>query len=197
MSTEKFDFEKCLLSCSDLSSIYSFLTKGQSELNADSILRAEFVLLVSSFDNYIHQVVTRKLVDLFFLGTVSCTENLISLTDFQRIYQETNQTNKEQLLFSAITKRLSKDSFQSPQSIDYALGLIGIRHIWSTISPLFPLTSEQLRTTLSLIVLRRNQIAHEADIDKMTGQYRNIDIQTVEDCKEFLTKFVSAIDSLI
>lgn len=46
-------------------------------------------------------------------------------------------------------------------------------------------TAEHIRDQLALIVKRRNQIAHESDIDPSTSMLRNIDLQTVNDCRDF------------
>lgn len=42
-----------------------------------------------------------------------------------------------------------------------------------------------------------NYIAHESDIDPSTSMLRNIDLQTVNDCRDFLQRLVSVIDTFI
>ena len=50
---------------------------------------------------------------------------------------------------------------------------------------------------LGLIAQRRNQIAHEADIDYSKKMSRTIDVQTVNDCRGFLEKLVVCMDAQI
>lgn len=103
---------------------------------------------------------------------------------------------KQQLLDVALRKCLEKDSYQSPKSVEYALNLINIKSIWRSSTTAFGDTAENIRKRLGLIVQRRNQIAHESDID-MTGVQRPITQQTVDDCREFFNQFVAVIDALI
>ena len=88
-------------------------------------------------------------------------------------------------------------SFQSPKSVEYALGLVNVKSVWTKVSPVMGDTAEHVRDQLALIVKRRNQIAHESDIDPSTSMLRNIDLQTVNDCRDFLQRLVSVIDTFI
>lgn len=91
---------------------------------------------------------------------------------------------------------LAKDSFQSPKSIEYALGLIDISKIWTAAST-FCNTADNVKNELALIVQRRNQIAHEADVDITTGLPRAVSIEMVSDCRKILQLLVKSIDTQV
>lgn len=200
MSLEKKGFEKCIESCQELNAIYSYLVKNKvMTLETASVLRAEYVLIVSAFDFYLHQIVCRILIETFFseCHPIHCKDSLIPMPVIQQVCRTHDESTQKELLLSAVKDRLSKDSFQSSKSVEYALGLIGVNHIWSSVSGTMGDTPERIKMQLDVIVHRRNQIAHEADIELTTGDYRAIDAGTVNECKNFISKLVNSIDSLI
>ena len=194
MSTEKTLFDDQVNSLRTLSSIYEFMQQNAIHMDSDALLRAEYVLLVSSFDNYIHNIVRRKIGEDFFASRSLSNDLCISIEVFQLMRQDGTESGQRSLLDSYLNKLLSKDSFQSPKSVEYALGLIGINRIWSGVASSFGDTAENIKNRLALIVQRRNQIAHEADVDSSTGIARSISIATVKDCRIFFQTFVNAID---
>ncbi len=198
MSIEKNNFDKCIDSCKEMDAIYLFLSeKKVLSLNIDSILRAEYVLIISAFDFYIHQIVCKKMVDMFQNGSIASDERLISMREMQLIFQTTNTSTQHDLLLASLRKKFSKDSFQSSRSIEYALGLIGIHNIWTNLSPRMGDTPNNIKNRLDVIVLRRNQIAHEADFDFSMTSLRPITITDINECRAFIENMVSIIDSMI
>ena len=161
------------------------------------ILRAEYVLVISALDNYLHSIVRRKLRDAFFSAQVLPKGFNLPIEICRLIRNEADAGIQQSLLDSALRYCLEKDSFQSPKNVKYALGLIGFSQIWKHISLIIGDTPQHIKDRLALIIKRRNQIAHEADIDCSTGMLRSIDLQTVLDYRDFLKCLVSAIDSQI
>ena len=197
MSNEKTLFDEQVNSLQTLSSMYGFMKQSTVHMDLDALLRAEYVLLVSSFDNYIHDIVRRKICDKFFASDPLTEDLSISIEVFRLMRADGTETGQRSLLDSYLNRLLSKDAFQSPKSIEYALGLIGISKIWAASTGAFGDTAENIKNRMALIVQRRNQIAHEADIDRSTGLPRTISIDTVKDCRTFLQVFVGAIDAQI
>lgn len=194
MSAEKNFFDEQIKSIRILSAIYAYLTSNAVALDSTSLLRAEYVLIISAFDSYLHNIVRRKLSEGFFEGDINnCTVNL-SLESFYMIHTAATLEEKRQLLDLEIRKILEKDSYQSPKSVEYAMKTIGVTSIWRKTEETFGDTGEHIKNRLALIVKRRNQIAHESDIDFISDTLRPIDYQTVEDCRDFITKLVLAID---
>ena len=98
---------------------------------------------------------------------------------------------------TALRKRLAEDSFQSPKSVEYVMGLIQVRNFWKRVSSQMDAVPDDVRKRLALIVHRRNCIAHESDIDPSTQDLRQITVEDVESCRDFLAKLVECVDSLI
>lgn len=196
MSNEKNFFEQQIASLRNLTSIHQYLETNASTMDASSILRAEYVLIVSAFDNYLHSIVRRKIRENFFSSHYLPNNLSLPITDYLSVHNESNVGLQEQLLDVSIKRCLEKDSYQSPISVEYALNLLNIKKIWSSCSSVFGDTADNVKNRLALIIQRRNQIAHESDIDS-TGMQRSINSQAISDCREFFLKFVSVIDSLI
>ena len=197
MSGEKSFFEQNITSLHNLTSIYQYINRNATLMDADHLLRAEYVLIVSAFDNYIHHIVRRKIRESFFDGLPVTSELCMPTNIFQTIHNETNPKVQQNIFDAALRKTLEKDSYQSPRSIEYALNLIGINHIWTAVSSIMGVKPKHVKMQLSLIVKRRNQIAHEADIDYSIDSCRSIDELTVMECHKFLKKLVKGIDALI
>lgn len=196
MSNEKNFFDQQIMSVRSLTSIHQYLTENAATMDASLLLRSEYVLIVSAFDSYLHSIVRRKIRENFFNSQFLPTTLCLPITDYLLIHNESNIGNKQQILDAAIRKCLEKDSYQSPQSVEYALNLLNIKSIWRACAAPFGDTADNIKGRLALIVQRRNQIAHESDIDP-TGVQRNITQQTVDDCRDFFIQFVSVIDTLI
>lgn len=197
MSDEKNFFDEQMTLLHSLSSIYQYLQDTANLMDATYLLRSEYVLIISAFDNYLHNIVRRKLRVAFFSAQTLPKELNLSIEICRLIRNEPSEGIQQSLLDSALRHHLEKDSFQSPKSVEYALGLIGVSHVWRHASLVIGDTPEHIRNQLALIIKRRNQIAHEADIDYSTAMLRSIDLQTVVDCRNFLENLVSSIDSQI
>lgn len=197
MSIEKTLFDEQVSSLQMLSSVYSYMKQNAIYMDTDALLRAEYVLLVSSFDSYIHNIVRRKIRDNFFSSDHLPEDLGVSIEVVRLMREDGTESGQKLLLDSYLNKLLSKDSYQSPKSIDYALGLIGINKIWSASVSTFGDTAENVKKRMALIVQRRNQIAHEADIDSSTGLPRTILLETVKECGTFLQTLVGVIDAQI
>ncbi|MCO7126179.1 HEPN domain-containing protein [Sporolactobacillus shoreicorticis] len=197
MSIEKQFFESHIVSLQSLTSLYQYINNNASLVDADALLRAEYVLIVSAFDNYLHQIVRRRIRELFFGGAEVASNLAFPVPVFQMIHDEDDETVQKEIFDAELRKVLEKDSYQSPRGVEYALNLIHIKKIWTDVIPFMEDSAINVKRRLSLIVKRRNQIAHEADVEYNTGFPRDIDEQTVLECREFLSKLVSSIDALI
>lgn len=197
MSNEKTFFNEQITSLRALSSIHQYLDDNAPSMDASSLLRSEFILIVSAFDNYLHCIVRRTIRENFFASQFLPESFCIPLPVCHAIHSESDPLIQQQIFDASLKSILEKDSFQSPKSVEYALGLINIKGIWSKVASTMGDTAEHIKNRLALIVKRRNQIAHESDIDQSTASLRPIDTQTVIDCRVFMQQLVSAIDVLI
>jgi len=154
----------------NLRDIYDYFV-GQAPLiqgQLDELQRAELVQIVSAFDTFIHDCVRIGIVNKFLLsGVLSNTLKKYSIPfeDFEKINALPNMNDKAVYLDGVVKKVNSKDSYQSPKGVEYALGLIGVTNIWSKVAPGMGMSAQDVRLELGNIVNRRNKIVHEADLN--------------------------------
>jgi hypothetical protein len=182
----------------DLDALYEYIQGASPDFDASQLLRSEYALIVSSFDKYIHDVVKEIMLQYFFNKNIEPDNPLVfSIYKMQILLDEPNQINRELLLDSYIREATSKLSFQSPQSIEYALSLIGLKKIWSQLDPIMGQSASDIREQLAIFINRRNKIVHEADIDSATNTHVSIDLNTVNLCHVFINNLVEAIEKII
>lgn len=154
----------------DLGAVYD-LWMGQAPLlqkQLDEILRAQLVLTISAFDTFIHDCVRIGIVRKFLANGVinnNLSKYSIPFEDLLIINSLQSNNDKANYLDSVIKKINSKDSYQSPASVEFALGLLGIGNLWSKLSLTMGMPANDIKLELSNIVNRRNKIAHESDLN--------------------------------
>ena len=185
-------------SASILERIFEYLSKKTMPFEQSELLRAEFVMLVSAFDCYVHDFVRERMVFLFS-NPIEMNDKVkdykVSLGTMVGIMNEANPIVQMQLFESEIKKIETKNSYQSSYSVENVLGIVGFKKIWTTIWRKKGEASVK-KQQLNLIVRRRNQIAHEADMDYVTNKKNVIALKDVRDAREFLTDLAVKIDSL-
>jgi hypothetical protein len=193
---EKFRLN--IKSVKDLDSLYTLLTKNYPLLEEQSsdILRAEVVLAVSALDCFIHDLVKQGMVEAYQeirIPSTSFENYQIPFKSLKLIENSDNLEGKLVYLEKAIQDINSKDSYQSPKSIEYALQFINVSKIWQKVFVLMPpLKAEDIKNELSLIINRRNKIAHEADYDTL-GFKAPIEQQNINDIVQFIEKLCESI----
>ena len=190
-------FVNNILSSSVLERIFEYLYSKTLPFEPDELLRAEYVMIVSAFDCYIHDYVREKMIDVFKKHSVMASSTRgykISLGTMVDIMNESNPVTQVQLLEKEIKNIESKNTYQSSRNVEKALTLIGFRKIWSTIYGAEDAMAN--KDQLDLIVRRRNQIAHEADMDFVTNKKNTITLEDTVYAKKFLCDLVLKIDNL-
>lgn len=167
-------FKRNLAPIKELHSFHALIHGSYPMLasNSEDILRSEIVLLVSALDCFIHDCVRLGMLEIFMgvRPTNDCFENYhITLKGLVNINSSTTPDEKLIFLEKCIREKNSRDSYQSPRSIEYALSFIAITKLWSKLSAKLNTPSEDIKNRLSLIIDRRNKIAHEADLNPITG----------------------------
>jgi len=197
MSRALVQFQRNLESIKVLGGIYDYLDKQVNLLDLSEILRAQYVLAVSALDYYIHEIVREGMLDVIDgnrNNTRQFNEFQIPFSYVQQILNSTSSVQKRQILDSAIRKVSTRHTYQSPTKIEAALKIIDVSGIWGKVARRTSTSSANLRSRLGLIINRRNKIAHEADVDLLTGNKTPITKQDVENTIIFLTRLVNSID---
>ena len=163
-------------------------------IDFSDILRAELVLGVSALDFYIHELVR--------IGMIECWSGSRKRTDaFERfslpmsITQDLNNPAKaEAALEGEIRIRHSFLAFQHPDRIADAVRLVTDARLWDEVGSRLGQDAKAVKSSLKLIVDRRNKIAHEADIDpSYPGQRWPIDANLVENALQTIDVIALAV----
>lgn len=182
----------------DLRAVYDYWV-GQAPLlqsQLDEVLRAELVQIVSAFDTFIHDCVRIGIVSKFVSSGIlsnSLKEYPIPFKDFEAINALPNMNDKALYLDGVIKKVNSKDSYQSPKSIESALGLIGVTNIWTKVAPNMKMSAKDVKLELGNIVNRRNKIAHESDLNPLGVSLNPITKPDVDNVISFIYGLVISI----
>jgi len=110
-----------------------------------------------------------------------------------------NRLNNTSWLEDEIRKGLSYKSFQQPDKIADAIRQISDKQLWNEVASKMSKPPEDIKQQLTLIVDRRNKIAHEADIDPTLniGNRWYIDELMVADTVDFLEQVVESIHQIL
>ncbi len=110
-----------------------------------------------------------------------------------------NQLNNTDWLEDEIRERLGYQSFQHPDKIADAIRLISDKKLWEEVANQMGKQQQDIKQQLKAIVDRRNQIAHEADIDPTygIGSRRNIDPVLVAEAVDFIEEIIETIHQIL
>ena len=185
----------------DLIAVHNSLkAQASSVLDLSDMLRAALVLAVSALDYYIHEVVRIGMLGIHrgerpeppaFSGfQISLGNARAGINAGQNI---------DSWLEDEIRQRHSYKSFQKPDNIAEAVRLICDKKLWEEVSTNMGRPAKDIKQQLSLIVDRRNKIAHEADIDPSypIGDRWPIDELLVNETVDFIEQVVESIHNIL
>jgi len=161
--------------------------------------RAALVFSVSALDKFIHDVTRIGMLEIFE-GKRKATDAFLRFQLSMRIFI-LNEEEKLSLLDEEIRERHSWQSFQRPDRIADALRLVTNIKLWEEIAKAVQMDVKTLKDQLTLIVDRRDQIAHEADIiprsELLPDRRWNIDDKITQDTIDFISKLVKSIYEIL
>lgn len=147
-----------------LGSAIGSLTYGR--VDNSELFRAAVVQAVAALDAYVHGVTLDRAVDIL-LGRLApgATQQKIGLHfgAVQLLLAAASPGDVEITARTYIAERLARETFQRPDDIGKALAMVGIGKVWSTAFA----DAETTKTSLGLIIDRRNRIAHSCDRDPL------------------------------
>ena len=158
-----------------LSVFYAYLVKHLAgALRPDELLRAEWVARISALDLYVHELVCQRMLEIFerggkesasFLRFQVCNETLFRIRAAATLIDASAAFELE------VRSKMGILTFQDPEKIDDGIRLISDVELWNEIAVLQGATpafktaqAKSIKRGLSLLVDRRNKIAHEGDL---------------------------------
>lgn len=168
--------------------------------DVEDLLRSEIVYSVSALDRFIHDLVKAGMVEIYEgrrAATPQYSSFNLSIGQHQDI--QTAIVPPPGMVFrSIIEKKHSYETFQAHEKIKDALNLIwNETHKWQRIAHAIGRTENDIKTELSNIVIRRNQIVHEMDLDLSTGSAQSISHATTRHIVTFVKLLGETIHSLL
>ena len=122
----------------------------------------------------------------------------IPLKCAKQLVDAQTDAEKDSIIIQTLKETLYKFSFESEQTVEYAMSYIGIRNIWTKLSTNMGIPTSDIKTQLNLIVRRRNNIAHQSDISNlMTMEKDQINRSDVEGVITFIEALTRNIDAVI
>lgn len=168
-------FEAVWSRCNEIKGLHAYLD-GQTTgaLSPDELLRSERVARVSALDLFVHELISQKMVEIFEgrrpscpgYGRFSCSAETI-----HRVRDATSPLDASSAFYLDVKNKLSRITFQSPDDIADGVRMISSCELWNEIAVRRGAEANNktkiakgLKLDLSLVVERRNKIAHEGDL---------------------------------
>ena len=197
MKSAKIHLEQNIIRVKNLGAIYKNINSQTTQiLDLSDILRAQYVMLVSALDHFIHEIVRFGMIEIYKdkrKETKKFKEFIFGL-DAKIINKDNIEPYKDTVwLDYQIRYKNGFKSFQQADKIREAMLLITDKDIWEELSSLMNQDSKMLKNKLNLIVDRRNQIAHEADIKFEDKELRDIRSDDIDNSIIFIESLVISI----
>ncbi len=182
-----------------LGAIYSN-SSGQTipGLDFSDLLRSELVMAVSALDYYIHEIVRLNMLDIFHGNRPETPAFLRFQVSLESVRHVINIPTSTDWLDDEIRTRHSWQSFQHPNKIANAIRLISDVKLWEETGNHLGMPPQEVRGQLNNIIIRRNQIAHEADMNPVLPDSPwPIDETLVDEAVNFIEQIAEAIYDII
>jgi hypothetical protein len=161
--------------CAEIETLHTYLAgKLTPAMSADELLRAEWVARVSALDLYVHELVAQNMVKIFEgtrNGCIGFSKFHCSSDTLLRIKNAVTQADASSAFDLEVRSKLSRVSYQLPEDIADGIRLVSGSELWNEIALAKGATvatkgvlAKNLKKDLSIIVERRNKIAHEGDL---------------------------------
>ncbi|SFV66815.1 hypothetical protein MNB_SV-12-1207 [hydrothermal vent metagenome] len=207
MKSAKIHFEQNIIRVKNLGAIYKSINSQTTQiLDLSDILRAQYVMLVSALDHFIHEIVRIGMLETY-LGKRKSTKafkKFIFSIDDKVLFNKAimvdiiNEDNIEPYkdntwLDYQIRHKNGFKSFQQADKIEEAILLVLDIDLWLEIENRLSIDKNKLKNRLNLIIKRRNQIAHEADIKFEDRELRDIRSDDIDSSIIFIELLVKTI----
>ena len=155
-------------------------------------------MAVSALDHYVHELVRLGMLEAYRGNRVRTDAFLRFEVTLSGTLDAINSQGNDTWLEDRIRTRHSYRSFQNPDNIADAIRLVSNAQLWDSLAVQMSATSRDVRLQLRLIVDRRNQIAHEADVDPAyDGRLWPIDFSQADQAVTFIEGLAESIYAVV
>lgn len=195
--------------CGQIEALHSYLADNLSSvLNPEELLRADWVARVSALDLFVHELIAQKAQEVFLgkLTTPPAYKKLrLPMATIHECLNSTSDNSRTSAFDLQLRSQLSFVSYQLPEPIADGIRMVSDIELWKCVA--IELGAEErfaaneakkIKKQLSLIVSRRNKIAHEGDVAPgPTREPWPIDANQLIDVREFIYKITTAINKVV
>lgn len=158
-------------------------------LDLSDILRAELVLAVSALDQFVHEITRLGMIEAYRGEREKTTRFLQFQVSVEAALRGISENPSGDWLNEEIRIRNGHRTFQNPDRIAEALRLVSDIPVWNEIAKGMDASPQAVRDGLDIIVKRRNNIAHEADVSPTTYEgLLPIDRRLTTDAVDFIER---------
>lgn len=208
MASPRDMFNDAWQRCDMLSAMYAYLSSTTTKaLHCEEILRAEWVARVAALDLYVHELVAQRMEEIF-MGLRSAPDAykkfLLPNETLDRIRSALSPDDARSAFDLEVRRQLGFVTYQGHESIANGIRMVSSVELWNGIATQLGALpadvtkkAKALRGQLTMIVERRNKIAHEGDMQpsapRQPWPISQSDLQTVS---TFIFDIVGAIDAI-
>jgi hypothetical protein len=203
MHRAKQRFDDAIARVRNLDTLFNHLTVTlhYASNDVDDILRSEIVYAVSAFDKLIHDLIKQGMVDTYTgIRTVTLAyKNFpINLSQFDSITNPTTLLSPIDIFEGIVIASHKHISFQDIDKISSGLSLIWSEdHKWQRIATCMGTTDRNIKAEFRNIIIRRNQIVHEGDLDLLSNTLQTIRQSDAVASVSFIEKLGNCIYNLV
>lgn len=195
--------------CDQLSVLHTFVAaKVTQVMNVDELLRSEWVMRVSALDLYVHELVSQVMVEIFEGIRPSPQGYLRFQTPIEtldRIRKSKSSQEASSAFDLEVRSQLARVTYQKPETIAEGIRLCSPLELWNEVALKMGAANKNktanakaLKKDLSIIIDRRNKIAHEGDLKPVSPREPwPINKSDLSYVKEKIESIVTSIDSVI
>ena len=175
-------------------------------VDATDLLRVQIVMAASALDYYIHEITRIGMLEVhrgerpqtsaFLRFEISLNAALVSIDDALKGSAKLHQDGL--WLDGEIRRKHGHLSFQQPDKIADAIRLFSDCELWPAVALQLKQQVSDVKSQLKLIIDRRNQIAHETDLNpSQIGSPWPISLADSTNAIDFIEKVCEAIHSVV
>lgn len=189
--------------------LHAFLAKNVSAVfHPEELLRAEWVARVSGLDLYVHELVAQQMLAIFEgkrPASPGYQRFQVSAETIDRIRAAAMPSDASAAFDLEVRDKLSYLTFQDPEKIADGVRLFSPIELWNEVALKLGATpatkiakAKSLKKELSLVVRRRNNIAHEGDLQPLPPREPwSISQSDLKFVADLIEKVVRGIDAVV
>lgn len=167
-------------------------------VDATDLLRTQIVMAVSALDHYIHEITRLGMLEVYDGNRTPTQAFLRFQVTMDAAMTGIAGTSGNAWFETEIREKHGYLAFQHPDKIADAVRLFYSHGLWPSVASQLGLTAQDVKDRLRLIIERRNQITHEADMDpSYPGSRWPISPSDSADAVDFIEEVCEAIHSII